>query len=188
MIDYYYHPNLYILFPGSFNPAHEGHFFMAKEVEKITGMKVVFNITRHHPDKGDLTDEEISKRFQPILDQGFCVLKTEQGNLYIDKSNQFSNYKMIVGLDALRSMFDPKYGIEQEVLLKTFIKNNTQLIIFDRNDNNAYSFIDDLLIYNISIRNIVAAGQAKNGRSLFYFAGVAPNISSTEIRMKEIQQ
>ena len=50
-----------LIFPGSFNPLHDGHLKMREMAEKRTGMRATFEICAKNADKPPLTFYEIKR-------------------------------------------------------------------------------------------------------------------------------
>lgn len=101
------------LFPGAFNPPHEGHFANA-------GEDVLFQITAAPPHKPALTLTEMLERVKHFRGKRDLVF-TEDGALYIEKARRFPHSTFIIGTDALERMLDPKWGVEVLPLLTEFV-------------------------------------------------------------------
>lgn len=117
------------LFPGSFNPPHEGHFGIADLYEKIQG-PVIFNIQTKPPHKESISIQSMLKRAKCL--KGREILFSNDLSLYIDKSNRFPGTGMIVGVDTLIRLLDPKWGPNVDELINTFSKNKTTFYVVDR--------------------------------------------------------
>ena len=55
-----------LIFPGSFNPLHEGHIRMRDLAEKKTGMQTTFEICAKNADKPPLTFQEIKRTLAAV--------------------------------------------------------------------------------------------------------------------------
>lgn len=115
------------LFPGNFNPPHEGHFENARNADPET----IFQVSASPPHKPALSLQDMLERVLNFRGRGH-VLFSENGSLYIDKARHFPNSTFILGTDALRRMLDPKWGIETESLLREFESLGTRFRVSER--------------------------------------------------------
>lgn len=166
-------PNESILFPGSFNPLHEGHLLMADVVQKQTGRGVVFLITATHPDKGALPVDELWRR-KAQFDWRAPVLFTQGDGLYVEKARRFPGFAFLVGADAVKGLLDTKYyggEAEREDVLIELHELGTRFYVAGRKNPKTDEFetLDDLVIPHAFAR-------------LFIPVQARLDLSSTEIR------
>ena len=100
-------PKEWILFPGSFDPITYAHDEMARALQRATGKKVLFQITRAHPTK-IVTDEDMLRRSKQFRYRWPVVLLEDRG-LYVEKAELFRRFEMLVGADVVESLFDQRY-------------------------------------------------------------------------------
>ncbi len=93
------------MFPGSFNPLHDGHKEMAEIAKKDTGIPVLFEISVTNPDKPPLDYIEINRR----VAQFNSNLVLTNAPLFTDKTVLFRRRTYIVGIDTWERIIDPKY-------------------------------------------------------------------------------
>eukprot|EP00939_MAST-03C_sp_MAST-3C-sp1_P004539 g4539.t1 len=97
-----------VIFPGSFNPLHKGHETLASVAEAYTKKNVIFEITASHPDKGNLSEEELTKRINQFKSRDLSVVITH-ASFYADKAKLFPCCAFLVGADTFSRIFSPKY-------------------------------------------------------------------------------
>ena len=134
----------HVLFEGSFNPLHFGHERIAKEVEALTGKKVVYVITNNHPDKGGIGEDELRKRLDQF-EYLAPVLATDGLRLYVDKVKAYPGFSFIIGADTLRRILDPKYGVSAEGVLNTFKECRAHFFVANRPVEEGTVTLDALL-------------------------------------------
>lgn len=101
-------PKEWIIFSGSFNPVTYAHDEMAREIERATGKRVIFQITKAHPEK-QVTDQDMIDRAGQFLYRWPVVLLEEHG-LYVDKAELFPGFEFLIGADVVvERLFDQKY-------------------------------------------------------------------------------
>jgi nicotinamide mononucleotide (NMN) deamidase PncC len=125
-----------VLFPGAFNPPHEGHFWMAKE------NSATFHITINPPHKPALSVAEMLQRAKML--EGFPRLFTKDDPLYLDKARKFPGAKIMVGVDAMERMLDPKWGVEIEPMMNEFRRLGIKFLVADRELNGRMMMLDDI--------------------------------------------
>ena len=140
----------YLIFPGSFNPIHEGHLELLKSGIDITGKKPVFEISFKNVDKPDLSLEEISKRIKQFKTISELLVTNEA--TFIEKSILFKGADFLIGGDTLIRLFDNKYynkEMDSNKIIDQFIylKNSgTQFVVGGRTIDNKFVNVDNVLI------------------------------------------
>lgn len=95
-----------VLLPGSFNPLHHGHIGLAGMIERMTGRKVVYEMTNYHPNKGVISYEELERRMNQF--RSFApVVVSDHAPLYIDKARKYPGVPMVMGADAAFELLNP---------------------------------------------------------------------------------
>lgn len=125
-----------VLFPGAFNPPHEGHKWLARHEH------AVFHITTNPPHKPALNVIECIERAKLL--EGFDRIFTQDDPLYLDKARRFPGTKFIVGVDAMERMLDPKWGVAVEPLLNEFRALGTRFLVADREVNGKIETVEEI--------------------------------------------
>ena len=158
----------YLLFPGAFNPPHDGHMFSARMAEALSRLQpTVFHITADPPHKPRLTVPQMLQRAKLL--RGNARLFSEGDALYIEKARRHSGLPIVVGADALLRMLDPSWGPEILPMLEEFQKLNTHFYVTSRKMDTEIVDLDSL---PIPVRF----------RPMFTDLGRGPDLSSTSIR------
>jgi len=129
--------NELVLFPGAFNPPHEGHKWLAKT------HRAIFHITTNPPHKPALNVIELVERAKLL--EGFDRMFTQDDPLYLDKARRFPGAAFIVGVDAMERMLDPKWGVAVEPLLNEFRALGTTFLVSDREMNGVFTGLQNIV-------------------------------------------
>ena len=127
------------IFPGAFNPPHDGHFGISKQVPGDT----LFAVTVDPPHKAALSLPDVLRRVKRM--RGANLVFTKGDALYIDKARQNPGKAFVVGADALIRMLDPKWGVEVEPLLEEFTKLRTLFYVVGREVEGKWQSMNDVL-------------------------------------------
>ena len=101
-----------LVFPGSFNPLHEGHVHMAEVAHARTGEPVDFEISVVNVDKPRLDYAGFAERlaaFEQRRRACFGQLWLTRAPSFFDKARLFPGARFIVGFDTLVRIGDPRY-------------------------------------------------------------------------------
>ena len=126
-----------VLFPGAFNPPHEGHKWLAR------AQYAAFYVTTNPPHKPALNVIELVERAKLL--EGFDRMFTQNDPLYLDKARRFPGAVFIVGVDAMERMLDPKWGVAIEPLLNEFRSLGTTFLVADREMNGVFTGLQDIM-------------------------------------------
>jgi len=114
----------------------------------MTGKRVVYHITADHPSKGSLAAEEIGRRLRQFPGIG-PVLFTGGDRLYVQKAERFPNVDMVIGVDAVLGILNPKYYDDGKTVrwaLETMRRSGTRLYVIGREIEGRFMTAADLPI------------------------------------------
>ena len=96
-----------VLFPGAFNPLHDGHLAMARHAGKLFGEPVTFEICANNVDKPQLNYLALRHRVSQF-DATTPVWITNTPT-FVEKARCFPAVKFVVGIDTIERVGDAKY-------------------------------------------------------------------------------
>jgi len=111
-----------IVYPGSYNPLHEGHLSLMRTARALAAAgaraegrpppAAVFEIAAFNADKPPLARPALEARLQQFtnstLETSWAVVVTKVP-LFIEKARLFPNCTFVVGADTATRLIDPKY-------------------------------------------------------------------------------
>ena len=136
-----------LLFPGAFNPMHDGHIAMSELAYKELNEEVFFEICIQNVDKPPLSYHQIKKTIDQFTDSKNWVL-TKAGK-FSDKAKLFPNSTFIIGADTLVRIFDERfYASRREMMeeFEIFNANNNNFLVFGREYKNKFIELNDIQV------------------------------------------
>jgi hypothetical protein len=100
------------IFPGAFNPLHDGHRTMARLASERLGVPVEFELSIHNVDKPPLDYLEMADRAAQFGEDQ--TLWLTRAPTFDEKSRLFSDATFVVGADTIARIADPKYYEDDE--------------------------------------------------------------------------
>lgn len=101
-------PTEHYIIGGRFSPVRWGHFALKQYLDRVTGKRGVFNLTRNHPKKGRLPDETIAALLSACAGK-VDVLVDEDTQFYAEKARLWG-CDLAMGLDAFTLLCKMKPG------------------------------------------------------------------------------
>ena len=105
-------PQPVVLFPGSFNPMHEGHALLARIAEELRRQPVAFEISVSNVDKPPLANETVRHRLSQFAWKASVELT--RAPTFVEKARLFPGTTFVVGADTAERLFGPKYYGDDE--------------------------------------------------------------------------
>jgi hypothetical protein len=104
-----------LLFPGSFNPMHEGHLLLARVAEELRQQPVAFEISVINVDKPPLLGETVRGRLAQFAWK--APVELTRAPTFLEKSRLFPGTTFVVGADTAERLFGAKYYGDDEALM-----------------------------------------------------------------------
>jgi hypothetical protein len=106
-------PQPFVLFPGSFNPMHEGHVLLARVAEELRQQPLAFEISVTNVDKPPLAGETVRHRLAQFAWKS--PVELTRAPTFLEKSRLFPGTTFVVGADTAERLFGSKYYGDDEV-------------------------------------------------------------------------
>lgn len=104
----------FAVFPGSFNPLHEGHKKLRSVAQQRLGREVVYEISVSNVEKHPLTPADLQVRLAQF--ENASVLITNAAR-FIEKARIARQSPFVVGFDTAQRILDPRfYGNDRQFL------------------------------------------------------------------------
>jgi hypothetical protein len=101
-----------LLFPGAFNPVHEGHWALARAAERLLDKAVAFEISIVNMDKPPLSTDELCRRLEPLLNR--VPVWVTRLPTFVEKAHGFPGVVFVVGADTAERILAPRYYVDGE--------------------------------------------------------------------------
>jgi nicotinic acid mononucleotide adenylyltransferase/nicotinamide mononucleotide (NMN) deamidase PncC len=122
-----------LIFPGSFDPLHDGHRLMARIAEEIAERPLAYELSIANVDKPPLDYQEIASRASQFRGQPLWLTRAAT---FVEKLAIFPKSTFVMGADTFVRLAEPKYyGGSQEAAdraVRMIAENARGLIVFGR--------------------------------------------------------
>ena len=135
------------LFPGAFNPVHQGHLLMKTVAEQLTGLTVDFELSIHNVDKPCLDYFSIKDRTQQLGAHGNTVLTNAP--TFIEKARIFPDTTFVIGIDTLLRIDQAQYygsDARRDAALAELTALGIEFLVFGRLNEGAFLDLDQIEI------------------------------------------
>jgi cytidylyltransferase-like protein len=105
-------PRPALLFPGSFNPMHEGHVLLARVAEEHAQQPLAFELSVANVDKPPLAGDTVRQRVRQFAWK--APVELTRAPTFLEKSRLFPGAMFVVGADTAERLFVPKYYGDDE--------------------------------------------------------------------------
>ena len=105
-------PNPQMLFPGSFNPVHEGHVSLARVAEDLRQQPLTFEISVTNVDKPPLAAGTVRHRLTQFAWKS--PVELTRAPTFLEKSRLFPGTTFVIGADTAERLVAPKYYGDDE--------------------------------------------------------------------------
>jgi nicotinic acid mononucleotide adenylyltransferase len=106
-------PQPLVLFPGSFNPMHEGHTVLARIAEELRQQPLAFEISVTNVDKPPLASDTVRLRLTQFAWKS--PVELTRAPTFREKSRLFRSTTFVIGADTAERLVAPKYYGDDEL-------------------------------------------------------------------------
>lgn len=137
-----------VIFPGAFDPLHEGHRGMAQRAEASLGQPVEYELSVSNVDKPALDYLEIERRLAQFP-HGTRLWLTAAPT-FVEKAGLFPGATFVVGLDTIERIADPRYYRddvqERDRALRDIGAAGVRFLVFGRTVRGAFQTLGDVAL------------------------------------------
>ncbi len=166
-----------VLFPGAFNPLHDGHRTMIRLAETLLEQTVTLEISAFNVDKPPLDYFDMAHRDTAISAEYPLVFT--HAPTFVEKSEIFPGVTFVVGVDTIKRVAEPRYydGSLDKCLeaLATIRGRGNHFLVFGRQQGDKFESLDDLLLPAVlreicqgveeaMFRHDISSSQLRSGR------------------------
>lgn len=134
------------IFPGAFNPLHDGHRRMIEIASRKLGHPVALEISVENVDKPPLDFTEIAQRLATLDPAQACWLT--RAPTFVLKAELFPGATFVVGADTIIRIADPKYyggSMEaRDAALAALARRGCRFLVFGRRRDGNFATLSDL--------------------------------------------
>jgi nicotinamide mononucleotide (NMN) deamidase PncC len=134
-----------LIFPGAFNPMHQGHAKMAEYAEQLTGHRVTLEISILNVDKPPLDFIEMQSRCDALQE---WPLVFSAAPTFVEKCRLFPGSTLVVGVDTMERIVEPKYyGSSEERrdrALQEIDRLGNRFMVFGRQTPEGFTTLSSL--------------------------------------------
>lgn len=168
------------VFPGSFNPPHQGHRRICEIAEQRIGRSLTFELSIANVDKPPLDFIEIQQRYDRLCELiENPTLVVTNAPTFRAKSEIFPDCTFVVGADTLSRIADYRYYDGDEASFQAAIQQvadqGCRFLVFGREINGSFQVLEDLKVPE-RLREICDSISAEEYRE---------DISSSELRKQK---
>jgi len=129
-----------LVFPGAFDPLHDGHREMARVAGQVTGLTVEYEISISNVDKPPLDYTQM--RFGADQFGDDATLWFTRAMTFLEKSRLFPGATFIVGVDTMERLIDPRYyggdRLACRAALEEIVTRGCRFLVFGRTVGGRY--------------------------------------------------
>ncbi|MFM7845004.1 MAG: hypothetical protein ACKPEY_12340 [Planctomycetota bacterium] len=137
-----------LLFPGSFNPLHQGHQQIAEIASRLIGVPTEFEMAIENVDKPPLDYLTIEDRRQQFTVEQRLWLTREP--TFVGKARIFPGATFVVGADTIIRIAQPKYYGGSDAACRAAVaeieRQGCRFLVFGRMIDGAFRTLDELPI------------------------------------------
>lgn len=141
----------HVFFPGTFNPLHDGHRYMANSVQRaLPGLEIIHAINLDPQHKKTIAPLESLDKIAMFRAEvrpkygNHSVIFTQGEPLFVDKVKKRPDQSWIMGADTLLRLLDPAWGIPTEDVYST-LAADSKLYVFQREWEGDMLIVDKVL-------------------------------------------
>ncbi len=135
-----------LLFPGSFNPLHQGHLELVLAVQGLTERPIYLEISVENVDKPPLAYGEVVRRLEQL--KGHYPVILSRAATFLEKVRLFPGSWFVIGYDTAVRLLDPKYydgtGEGLEKVLGELAATDCRFLVAGRLHGGRYRTLKDI--------------------------------------------
>lgn len=136
------------VFPGAFNPVHDGHLEMARIAAQRIGAATEFEICVVNVDKPPLNYADIARRTARFHDSATIWLTAAP--TFVEKAELFPEAVFVVGIDTLVRIAEPRYyrddAGERDAAMARIGAFGCSFLVFGRVEKERFLGLDDVTL------------------------------------------